>query len=242
MSNILILSDIHGNLSALSAVLQVEHISRFDGIILLGDIIDYGPHSNEVSECLQRIPDNMIVASIWGNHEYSILNEQYEKFSSERGRECAKSTKGKLHGKTIEYLRQMEDAGKLEFVLDGRKCLAVHGSLEDCYWGSISHEEAGEIYSKYDIVFSGHSHIPHYFIHCYNGCDEKFRYKKPTIFLNPGSVGQPRNHNPKAHYMVLNTEDMSVHLCAIPYDIKAEMDCFSKEVDIFYKERLMRGI
>lgn len=242
MSKVLILSDIHGNLSALLTVLQKEQVDRFDGIILLGDIIDYGPHSNEVIKCLQRIPRRLVLVNIWGNHEYAIANKEYERFSCERGKKCAQNTTEKLKKESLEYLYSMECAGKKEFQLSEKKCLAVHGSLEDPYWKSISYEEMEERYAAYDIVFSGHSHVPHYITRFYNNDDENYRFKKKTIFLNPGSVGQPRNHNPNAHYIVLDTENMSVQLNAVSYDVDAERKCFSDEIDDFYKERLIRGI
>lgn len=243
MKKILILSDIHGNLSALDQILKREKLTEFSGVILLGDLIDYGPRSNEVIKRIREIPVGQMLVNIWGNHEYAIMNENYERFSSERGKYCAAYTRKNLTGETIGYLNEhMEKSGKYEFELAGKRCLAVHGSMEDIYWKSISHEESGEAYSQYDIVFSGHSHIPHFFEHFYACDDARYRNKKKTVFINPGSVGQSRDHNPGAHYGVLELETMSIQLKTAEYDIAYEMSLFSGEVDPFYRERLGIGV
>lgn len=243
MKKILILSDIHGNLSALEQVLKKEKLTEISGIILLGDLIDYGPRSNEIIERIREIPDEHVLVNIWGNHEHAIMNENYEHFSSERGKQCAAHTRKNLTDKTIAYLNDhMEKSGKYELELSGKRCLAVHGSMEDHYWKSISHEESGEAYSKYDIVFSGHSHIPHFFEHFYSCDNAQYRNKKKTVFINPGSVGQSRDHNPNAHYGVLELETMSIQLKTAEYDIAYEMSLFSDEVDPFYRERLGIGV
>lgn len=243
MKNVLILSDIHGNLSAFNQVLERENLAEYEGVILLGDLIDYGPRSNEIIEKIREIPEEKVFANIWGNHEQSILTENYERFSSERGKACAAFTGKKLTDETRTYLNsKMERTGKFEFEVSGKQCLAVHGSLADVYWKSISHEEMDEAYAKYDFVFSGHSHIPHFFEHFYKCDDERYRNKKRTVFVNPGSVGQPRNHTPKAQYAVLDLESMSVQMKTVAYDIEYEIGLFSNEVDSFYRERLRIGV
>lgn len=243
MEKILIMSDIHGNLTALNKILEIEETEKLSGIILLGDIIDYGPRSNEVIQRIKEIPENLLLVNLWGNHEHSIISMDDSQFSSERGKSCVAYTRRNLTNASRSFLENdMEQAGKQEFELDGRHCLAIHGSLADVYWESISHEEAGEEYAKYDFVFSGHSHIPHFFEHFYASDCKKYRNKKRTVFLNPGSVGQPRNHNPNAHYAVLELEDMTVQMKTAVYDVEQELALFTEEVDAFYRERLKIGI
>lgn len=243
MEKVLILSDIHGNLSALNRIFEYEQMELISGLILLGDLIDYGPRSNEVISKIKQIADNMILVNIWGNHELAIMTNDGSRFSSNRGRVCAEYTKKNLSDESINFLNHnMEKAGKKEFILEGKKCLAVHGSLVDYYWKSISHEESDPRYSDYDIVFSGHSHIPHYFEHFYESDNEMYRNRKKTIFINPGSVGQPRNHNCNAHYAIWEPDSMTVQIKTIAYSIETEMSFFSEEVDSFYKERLKIGI
>ena len=241
--SVLVLSDIHGNLAALGAVLDsVSERTDITGCILLGDLIDYGMHSNEVITVIRQFPYR-ILCNIWGNHEQAVCLEKYDRFSSERGRECARYTRGQLTDQSWTYLwKKMNREGIFEFELEGKRCLAVHGSGEAYFWKSI--DTAGELsqYQEYDYVFSGHSHIPHFTEKYYPVQDEEHRNKKKTIFINPGSVGQPRNHNPRAQFVIADIETEEVMFHKIAYDIKKEQAAFTGQVDLFYKNRLKSGV
>lgn len=239
---ILILSDIHGNVSALEAVLQ-DVQKRFcpDGVVLLGDNIDYGMRSNEVIERLQKIP-YPILCNLWGNHEYAIMTQDYENFSSERGVQCAKRTRSTLTEESIKYLDVLDGKeGKCEFTYAGRKFLAIHGNIQKPHWGGIKAGDVLEGYEKYEYVLSGHTHYAHSFPMFYKSDSTEYRNKKRTVFINPGSVGQPRNHDPKAQYAVLDF-DGGVYLCGVEYDVKYEQNLFDTETDTFYKDRLALGV
>ena len=240
---LLILSDIHGNLNALNAVLKrAEKRSDIGGCVILGDIVDYGMHSNQVAEIIKALPYK-IICNIRGNHEDAIINEDYARFSSDRGRESAKNTRQKLNEATWEYiLKVMASSGKAEFEIGGKKCLAVHASLADEYWKSISPDGDLSEYSKYDLVFSGHSHLPHYFERYYKSDNPSTRNKKKTVFINPGSVGQPRNLNNRAQFAIYDTDTEEIGLEKVEYDIEAEQQSFDNSVDEFYKTRLKDGV
>ena len=239
--NVLIMSDIHGNIDALERIL--ERVGSYDvqGCILLGDLIDYGMHSNEVIERLQKL-EYPVLCNIWGNHEDAIINENYSRFSSDRGRGSARNTHRCLKESAWEYLKGMTCSGKSEFECGGKKCLAIHGSKDDYYWKSISPEQNLAEYGEYDYVFSGHSHRAHYFERYYAAQDIKRRNEKKTIFINPGSVGQPRNLNPLAQAAVLNPETEEIYFIKAQYDIKKEQAAFTGEVDSFYRDRLEYGV
>ena len=238
---ILIMADIHGNLEALEQILAEADRHNVQGCVLLGDLIDYGMHSNEVIERLQKL-QCPILCNLQGNHEQAILQEDYVRFSSQRGRESARHTRERLDENAWQYIGGMEKNGRKEFRCDGKYCLAVHGSLEDCLWKSILPEQKLDIYSSYDYVFSGHSHRPHYFERFFPAEDSRRRNQKKTIFVNPGSVGQPRNLNPMAQAAVLDTEREEVVCLKAVYDIAKEQQAFDGQVDSFYSERLEYGV
>ncbi len=207
-------------------------MQQFDirGIILLGDLIDYGIESNEVVSYIKNNNDHEIVCNIWGNHERAILLQDYSKFSSQRGVDCAKNMAKLLSIETKEYLENcMVKDGIKEFKINDKKCLSVHGSLEDHY-------------CKYDVVFSGHSHYSHMFSKFYNAEDPDRRNKHAVMFINPGFVGQPRNHTPGAQYALADFDSMSVQLRAVEYDVESAMSLYDGNVDSFYKNRLRNGI
>ena len=245
---IAILSDIHGNCSALESVLNDIKLNyKPDAIALLGDLIDYGMRSNEAISMVKAI-DIPLVCNIWGNHEQAIIDEDYQRFSSERGVLSAKNTKKNLSDDSNAYLTSIMDrSGKAEFKFGGKKFLAVHGSLTNPYWKAIFPDRGNGLdgafdgYEGYDYVLSGHSHYAHAFDYFYKVDDTAFRNKKKVVFINPGSVGQPRNHNPQAQYAILDT-CKGVSLISVPYDIEYEQSLFTDEVDSFYRDRLTNGV
>ena len=239
---IAILSDIHGNLSALKNVLEDADRMGAEKLVLLGDIIDYGMHSNEVIDILKDTEDR-IICNIWGNHEYAIMNEEYTRFSSERGSVSAKHTRSILNDDSFDYItKRMDSNGKTELTLDGKRILCVHGNMSDNYWKAIDISSDLLPYYEYDYVLSGHSHIPHCFDYFYKVDDQRMRNKKKCIFINPGSVGQPRNHNNGAQYCLLDIATGDIEMRKVEYDIQSEMDAFDGSVDDFYRIRLRDGI
>jgi putative phosphoesterase len=239
---ILILSDVHGNLNALNAVLESAKQYNPSAVAFLGDLVDYGMRSNEVIAKIKKL-DYPVVCNLRGNHEDSIISEKYERFSAERGRVCAKHTGKLLSAESRSYISSvMSEIGKQEFNLCGKKFMAIHGSLVDEFWTSIFPTSDLKGYEKYDYVLSGHSHLPHYFEKYYTVENVVTRNKKKTIFINPGSVGQPRNLNNLAQYAVLDVETEEIVLKKVSYDIENEQSYFSDEVDEFYKNRLKDGV
>lgn len=243
----LILSDIHGNLSAFDAVRRDCENETFDGIILLGDSIDYGMRSNEVIEELQRLESGpwggKVLVNIWGNHEKLVIDQDFERLSTDRGRAMAVYTKQKLTQNSIDYIRdRMNPGGCEEMNLEGFRTLALHGSSEDHYWKAIGPDGLRGDYRNYDFVFSGHSHYSHCFTKFYDVSNEELRNKKAVVFINPGSVGQPRNQNPRAQYAVLHLPSRRTELRTVEYDVAYEQSLFPDEIDAFYKTRLKTGI
>lgn len=238
-----IMSDLHGNLAAFRAVCDaIQNTSGVEACILLGDLIDYGMHSNEIIKELQALPFQ-VLCNIWGNHEQAVMTDCYSRFSSERGRRCARYTKSVLTPESLRYMaEEMSSSGCYEFEVNGKRCLAVHGSMEDPYWLGLRPEHELPGYDRYDYVFSGHTHLPHFFDRYYKTEDVRMRNRKRTVFINPGSVGQPRNHNNYAQYALFDFEKEDVIFQKVCYNIGQEQQAYHGEVDEFYKKRLELGI
>jgi len=245
MNKIVILSDIHANLTALKAVMHDISLHYApDGIVLLGDLIDYGMRPNEVIEFIENI-EIPTICNLRGNHEQAILDDSnLSHFSSDRGRSSLNYTKKILSPDSLSYiLSEMNPEGKLELVIADKKILFVHGNIDNPHWGklTVAHMEDSR-YSVYDYVISGHTHIPHCVDILFTVDNPDMRNKKKTLFLNPGSVGQPRNHHPYAQYVYLDLNAQIVHHNAVLYDIEAERILYPNCIDPFYKDRLLTGI
>lgn len=242
---LIVLSDIHANLTALNAVLEDISDKRYrpDGIILLGDIINYGMRPNEVIEVIRGLRYPVLI-NLMGNHEKALFDRDLSHFSTERGKKMLEYTSSILSEKSRRYLREnLNSDGIQQEVWDGRSILFVHGSVRDPYWGKMTDESfEDETYKKYDYVFSGHSHLPYNRSVYYRTDNPVLRNKKKTVFINPGSVGQPRNQNPCAQYAYIELSTGTIHNNAVPYDVEKEYILYPDSLDKFYKERLLTGI
>jgi len=241
---LVLLSDIHANVTALQAVLKdVENVGEFDAYALLGDFVNYGPRPNETIEIAKQLPKPLLV-NLWGNHEYSIFGGSLDRFATDRGRAVLKYTNTILTEESRDYLdKSMNHKGMEEKEIDGKCIFFMHGNLDDPYWGQFGIDKMNdERYAKYDYVISGHSHVPHYVEHFFASDNVEYRNKKRTVFINPGSVGQPRNHNPYAQYGILDLKTGNYEHRSVWYDVVAEQKLFNDSVDSFYKTRLTLGI
>jgi len=241
---LVILSDIHANVTALQAVVNdIKNIGNVDAFACLGDLVNYGPRPNEVIEMMKEL-DKPLIVNLWGNHEYSIFGGSLDRFATDRGRAVLQYTNNILSPESHNYLdKDMEHSGCQKCQIDGQSFLFMHGNLDDPFWGKFGIDKMNdERYAQYDYVISGHSHIPHYVEHFFASDNVDYRNKKRTIFINPGSVGQPRNHNPYAQYGVLDLTTGNYEHRSVCYDVVNEQKLFSESVDIFYKTRLTLGI
>lgn len=241
---LVLLSDIHANVTALQAVLKdLDGIGDFNAFALLGDLVNYGPRPNEIIDIVKGL-DKPLLVNLWGNHEYSIFGGNLERFATDRGRSVLKFTNSILTDESRHYLdAEMNHQGYQECMVEDKSFLFMHGNLDDPYWGKFSVDKMNdERFAEYDYVISGHSHVPHYVEQFYATDNPTYRNKKRTIFINPGSVGQPRNHNPYAQYGILDLSSGNYEHRCVWYDVKEEQKLFNDSVDKFYKDRLTLGI
>jgi len=244
---ILVLSDIHANLTATNAVLA-DCAARYpdvEDVIILGDLVNYGPRPNETIGVLRQfIGGRRLLVALAGNHEMELFNETAaQRFSTGRGADALKTTATLLSEESRAFLRDGLSFGPQTITAGEARMLCVHASLGDPFWGKLDAEErARPVYATNDYVLSGHTHVPH-LIEAFFPVDRpEMRNQKKVIFLNPGSVGQPRNHNPRSHYAVLDPLTGEIHMNRVPYDIEAEIAAYPDGFDEFYRIRLRVGV
>lgn len=240
---VIIFADIHANLTAFEAVLaDIEKKYTPDAFICLGDLIDYGMRSNEIIERMKQMQVPLL-ANLKGNHEKALIDGELSRFSSDRGRVISTYTRNHLTQASIDYINHKMEEPHREIEIDGQKVLLLHGDIEDPYWGKLTPAKTqNEAYAEYDYVLSGHIHQPHKIETFFPTDNPTMRNQKRTVFINPGSVGQPRNHNANAQYVYLDFESSETHFCSVPYNYEEEQKLFPEEIDSFYSERLKYGI
>jgi len=222
----LVVSDIHANQAALSAVLA--DAGSFDLVWCLGDLVGYGPDPNECVEKLRELPH----VSLAGNHDWAALGKlDITSFNSD-ARIASVWTQSELSPASREYLNSLPSRDELgEFTL-------AHASPRQPVWEYVIDPLIAQrnfAYFETTYCLVGHSHIPVIFFQQEanpGGCKTMVPpYGGPVplkvegrLILNPGSVGQPRDGNPDASYAILDTEAMTWELCRVPYAIEVTQE------------------
>jgi predicted phosphodiesterase len=221
----LILSDIHANLTALETVLDAAK-GRWDQAVCLGDLVGYGPDPNEVIDRVRALS----VATIRGNHDKAISGLADPDEFNPVARNAVLWTRGQLSPENLEYLEKLPQ-GPLS--VDGFSI--VHGAVhdEDEYVFAPEQAAGGLRDAPSSVVFFGHTHIQGGFT--MRGHDVGVLYTKPPApqtsstlilepathyLLNPGSIGQPRDTDPRAGFAIADLENRTVEFCRVPYDIE----------------------
>ncbi len=222
---IVIIADIHGNLAALQAVREDarEH-GGIDMVWCLGDIVGYGPEPGGCIEIVKSL-SNVVIA---GNHDRAAIGKLDTAYFNPAAAEALQWTAGQLTPAQKDYL------ARLPLTLNYEDFLLVHGSpvdplLEYLISAGIAEKNFDLYPFKYCLV--GHSHIPVAFrnddevvkpIGLQPGVGLMLGDKR--MIVNPGSVGQPRDGDPRASYGVYDTEACMFRLQRVEYDIKATQD------------------
>ncbi len=212
--SIAIISDIHGNLPALEAVLAELGTQSLDAQYCLGDLVGYGAFPNEVTERIQaeRIP------TIMGNYDDGVGFDRDEcgcayrdPGEQARGEQSLAWTKAHTTAGNKAFLRTLLPA--LRFTAGGRRILLVHGSprrineylFEDRPLSSFQRLAAA---SDADIIVFGHTHRPY------------ARLVDGVWFVNAGSVGKPKDSDWRACFLLLSPEaEAPARFVRVPYDV-----------------------
>jgi diadenosine tetraphosphatase ApaH/serine/threonine PP2A family protein phosphatase len=203
----LIVSDIHANVTALQAVL--EDAAPFERVWCLGDIVGYGPDPNKCIEIIRSLPELQCVK---GNHDAAILGEIDVLAFNFEARESLEWLESRLKPENKDWLSRLPEKITLDdFTI-------THGSPRNPIWEYIMDlRTARENMSAFETTYclAGHTHIPCVFkmdgdkpnsTNLYLvPPDEPFMLDRKCI-INPGSVGQPRDHNPLSSYLVYDDE------------------------------------
>jgi predicted phosphodiesterase len=224
----LILSDIHSNLTALEAVLGQAQ-GKYDQVICLGDIVGYGPDPNEVIERVRALQPAAVVR---GNHDKACCGISDAQDFNAVARTAATWTREQLPAENLSYLRQL-DTGPL--AVAGFQI--VHGSIRDedeyVFTPRDAHENL-EL-AQVPLTFCGHTHFQGGFALRDTGRLEVLRVRiEPGVgfaeypiapgakyLINPGSIGQPRDGDPRAGFAFYDHEKPLVEYWRVPYDIEA---------------------
>lgn len=221
-----VISDIHGNTEAFGAVLADAAISGVDAMVCLGDVIGYGPEPNEAIRLIRE----RNIPTVMGNHELGVAECDYMDHLNPIACKSLQMTIDMLSEESLSFVTG------LEHFLVSYDSRFVHGFPPDSpttYMFEISNIKMKSIFGQYKerLCFTGHTHNPE--IVEFDGdfvvrtllkrgvtnMDKDKRY-----IINAGSVGQPRDRNNHAKYVIWDTANDSIEVKHISYDIESVAD------------------
>ena len=237
-----VISDIHGNSHALDAVLQAIDGEGVEEIWCLGDLVGYGPRPNECCRTIAERADLCLA----GNHDLGVLGRlDLEDFAPEAAR-SARWTQGVLEPQARAYLERLAPSAAREGVE------LFHGSPGDPVWEYVLSGEAALdalLATSAPLVLVGHSHVP---LAIALGEDRLSGGVAPEgseadlgagrWLLNPGAVGQPRDGDPRACYLLYDASKQEMAHRRVAYDIAStQRKILAAGLPPFLATRLAQG-
>jgi len=216
---IAVLSDIHANLPALDAVLA--HAGAVDGVWHLGDVVGYGPDPDGVVARLRDVG----AVGVRGNHDAAAAGGSEIDWFNPDARRAMEWTRSAINAESLAWLQSLPERRTLE------TCELVHGSPREPLWEYVTSPAVAR--DNLDLLdaqigLHGHTHVPVAFVED-RGKVEHFGPRDGgslaldarRALVNPGSVGQPRDGDPRSSYLILDPRAGSITWHRVAYDIEA---------------------
>ena len=224
-----VLSDIHSNLEALSAVMEALASERVDRVLCLGDVLGYGA---DPAACLARVQASQAIV-IGGNHDLACVGKLDLEWFNDAARAAVLWTRDQLGFTDLDWLRRLPlTATEGPFTL-------VHGSLGHPerfeYLVDIAQAIDTLAACRTLMCLVGHTHLSCVVEYDRMRCriiriltraeelaDVEFRNEPETVryLVNPGSVGQPRDGDPRASFALIDTDEKRLSIHRVPYDVE----------------------
>lgn len=222
-----LISDIHSNLPALEAVLASAEAEGCERILCLGDVVGYGAYPNEV---IERLAD-LHVPTILGNHDAAAVGRLGREVMNNNARAAIEWTVSVLTPASRSFLTG------LPLARSEGEALFVHASPlnpdEWCYIFNVSEAQAAFRAFSESICFYGHTHFPTQFTSSADG----------KRLINVGSVGQPRDRDPRACYGIYDQKNRAFRWNRVDYSIEvAARAIIDAGLPPYLAERLSRGV
>lgn len=240
-----ILGDIHANLTALETVLRALEPMGVDQILSVGDLVGYGPSPKET---IERVREAGIL-SVRGNHDEACSGRMEPLFFSDSARRVAEWTRGELSDAEKCWLAD------LPLTLDLEGCSLAHATYdyprEFRRVTTLRDARATLEQIPSRVCFVGHTHVPVAILQREAGSHELTYSVSSDLdlsathraLINPGSVGQPRDEDPRAAFGIFDVERSRYQLHRVPYDIAQEAERVRRAgIPSFLAERLELGV
>lgn len=231
-----VISDIHSNLEALTAFLKKADALEVDKVVCLGDIVGYNANPNE---CVELVKERKILALL-GNHDSRVAGFEEPTDFNFQAASAVYWTRSAIKPENIEFLKTLPRT-----LVVNKKFLAVHGWVNDTDRYIFGSRDALANFglmneAKSSLCFFGHTHVP--VAYAKDGETVSMKAgesvaieKEKSYLINPGSIGQPRDRDPRASFLVYDDKKSQVTFFKIDYDITATAE---KIIEAGLPERL----
>ncbi|MBU1124392.1 MAG: metallophosphatase family protein [Candidatus Omnitrophica bacterium] len=238
-----IFSDIHSNLEALNAVLQAYQKEAIDLYLCVGDIVGYAANPHECIECIHALS----IPAVAGNHDYAAADAYSVEDFNPLATQALLWTRELLTPGAKEYL------SSLPLLFKDQNLTMVHGTVDRPesfhYMRDVFSAQQSFSVLTTAVCFIGHTHVPGVFIQQPDGSIEyspqesiHLERGKKRYLVNVGSVGQPRDGNPKAAYAVYDTQSQKIEIKRVSYDVRVSRNKIMRSgLPQFLGERLLSG-
>ena len=235
-----VIADIHANLEALQVVLEDTRNQNCTHYCCVGDVVGYNANPKE---CLDIIRDSGMPC-VKGNHDEYCSSDEYLEGFNPHAAEAVTWTRKQLSAADRLWLREMK------YVKLVASFSMVHATLDGPQrWGYVFDKLAAAAsftYQNTSVCFFGHTHVPVAFVRdsmVRGGTYSKFKVEPgKKYFVNVGAVGQPRDGNPKAAYVIYDMDEGSIELRRLDYDIpKAQKKILAAGLPPRLADRLALG-
>ena len=237
-----IFSDVHSNIEALNAVVAALEKEKIDSYLCAGDVVGYASAPRDSIEVVKSLAD----ITIAGNHDWAAVDKFALDYFNQYAKEAILWTGNNLGQEDRHFLES------LTLVYKNQDLILVHGTLQNPEEFDYMTDEyaARETFRlmEHDICFVGHTHIAGTFkkdkFDAIDYSEDKFISIEPgnKYIVNVGSVGQPRDRNPKAAYCVYDSDEKEVHIKRVDYDTgTARRMIIDAGLPKFLGDRLLTG-
>jgi predicted phosphodiesterase len=221
---ILVMSDIHGNSTALEAVLK--DAGKVDKVWCLGDLLGYGPDPNE---CIMHIRSLKNCVCLLGNHDAAVLGTMDLEAFNRDARRSVEWNREVITGENMDFVRNLPERHVYKQVT------LVHGSPRNPVWEYILDWQIAMYNFEFfatEYCFVGHTHIPVVFQMTEDSTNYHLEILNPLApiklqgraIINPGSVGQPRDRDARASYAIFDLDENMWYPKRVAYDVSAVQD------------------
>lgn len=248
-----VISDIHANLHALSAVIEDVQAEQCTDIVCLGDVVGYNAYPRE---CLDYIR-SLNCPVVKGNHDEEVLHEEHYTRMNPVARQAMEWTRAQLSDEDLTWLSRLQ----YQRIVRSQFTMVHSGLDQPKAWNYIfnANDATGSFQKQFSMLcFHGHTHAPKVFVwdghravdysYLLEGLNENGVAEVPLTpsvkhFINVGSVGQPRDGDPRACYAIYDSDAQTVLFKRVEYDVTgAQQAILSVGLPEYLAERLEKGM